>query len=331
MPVLIGIIGFIIFLVLVMLGWLTMGFLRKKRLADKQWVSEISERIGDFGSVKRLRITPLIDWYAAQETLKPEPGVSYLIEADDKKILFDVGLNHKNEHPSPLLQNLNSLGLSLKEVPYIFITHSHLDHTGGMASQRNHTFRISRDEVDLSHMTAFVPAPMHQSTAKVKVIEKPQVLLPGVATEGPISRSLFGGGMIAEQALVLNVSGKGLVIVVGCGHQGLKRILERAEQTFNGPIYGLIGGLHYPVTCSRLKVLGLPAQKFFGTGKFPWQKITKEEVMDSIASLKVRGPGLVSISAHDSCDWSINAFRNAFGNAYQDLKVGLPIVIEGNS
>lgn len=330
MPIVLVIIGVIVFLLLIVLGLLTLGYFRNKKLADRQWVTYIPEKISNFGSVKRLSIMPLIDWYASKEELKKEPGVSYLVQADDNTILLDVGYNRKNEHPSPLLHNMNNLGVNLKDIQYVFISHRHVDHTGGLASQRNRTFRISRDELDMSHVTAFVPTIMQQHTAQVKVIERPQVLMPGVATEGPISRSLFLMGLTKEQALVVNVSGKGLVIVVGCGHQGLKRIIERAEQIFNEPIYGLVGGLHYPVTCSRLVSFGLPVQKIFGTGKLPWQNITKEEVMDSVAFLKTKEPKLVSISAHDSCDWALNAFRKAFGNAYHDLQVGLPIVIEGN-
>jgi 7,8-dihydropterin-6-yl-methyl-4-(beta-D-ribofuranosyl)aminobenzene 5'-phosphate synthase len=324
------IIGVIVFLLLVFLGLLILGYFRNKKLADKQWFTYTPEKINNLGSVKRLRITPLIDCYSSKEELKKEPGVSYLVQADDNTILLDVGYNRKNEDPSPLLYNMNNLGVDFKDIRYIFISHCHLDHTGGFSSQKKRTFKISRDELDMSHVIAFVPTFMRQRTAQVKVIEKPQVLMPGVATEGPINRSIFFGGMTAEQALVINVSGKGLVILVGCGHQGVKRIIERAEQIFNEPIYGLIGGLHYPVTCSRLVSFGLPVQKMFGTGKLPWQRITKEEVMDTITFLKTKEPKLVSISAHDSCDWTLDAFRNAFGSRYQDLQVGLPIVVEGN-
>jgi 7,8-dihydropterin-6-yl-methyl-4-(beta-D-ribofuranosyl)aminobenzene 5'-phosphate synthase len=324
------IIGVIVFILLIMFGLQILRFFRNRKLVDGQWATYNTEKINDWGSVKRLSIMPLIDWYTSKEGLKKEAGVSYLVEPDDNTILLDVGCNHKNEDPSPLLQNMNNLGVNLKDIQYVFISHRHFDHTGGLASQKDHTFRISRRELDMSHITAFVPTLMQQRTAKIKVIERPQVLMHGVATEGPIKRSIFFNGITAEQALVVNVSGKGLVIVVGCGHQGIKRIIERAEQIFNEPIYALVGGLHYPVTCSRMVPFGLPAQKMFGTGKLPWRRITKEEVMDSIAFLKTRALKLVSISAHDSCDWTLNTFRNAFGNIYHDLQVGLPIVIEGN-
>ncbi|MEA2007798.1 MAG: MBL fold metallo-hydrolase, partial [Chloroflexota bacterium] len=62
--------------------------------------------------------------------------------------------------------------------------------------------------------------------------------------------------------------------------------------------------------------------------KWPWTPITREEVEGAIAYLKQRDPQLVSLSAHDSCDWSIEAFRSAFGEAYQDLVVGVEISID---
>ncbi len=42
--------------------------------------------------------------------LKTEPGVSYMICADDTKILLDVGFNKLKEHPSPLLHNILKVG-----------------------------------------------------------------------------------------------------------------------------------------------------------------------------------------------------------------------------
>jgi metal-dependent hydrolase (beta-lactamase superfamily II) len=60
----------------------------------------------------------------------------------------------------------------------------------------------------------------------------------------------------------------------------------------------------------------------------PWRPITRDEVQQAIAYLQRRNPQLVALSPHDSCDWSIEAFRWAFGETYQDVRVGKEIVVE---
>ena len=101
------------------------------------------------------------------------------------------------------------------------------------------------------------------------VTDKPHVLAPGIATEGAIGRSLYFMGLTLEQALAVNVEGKGIFLIVGGGHQGVFRIVERAEQIFDAPIYGFMGGLHYPVTHGRAIVKGRQIHMYIGTGKFP--------------------------------------------------------------
>ena len=97
---------------------------------------------------------------------------------------------------------------------------------------------------------------------------------------------------------------------------------------FDEPLYGLVGGLHYPVTASREVKFGLPLQRIFGTGKWPWDPISRQDVETAIAYLRRRHPQLVAFSPHDSCDWSIEAFRRAFDAAYQDVQVGKEIVVQ---
>ncbi|MEW5959085.1 MAG: hypothetical protein AB1801_15240 [Chloroflexota bacterium] len=48
----------------------------------------------------------------------------------------------------------------------------------------------------------------------------------------------------------------------------------------------------------------------------------------AIAYLQRRQPQLVALSPHDSCDWSLAAFRQTFGEAYQELLVGQEIVVQ---
>jgi len=313
--------------ILVVVGWMAVRFLLGRRRAAQEWAAASYPKLKDIGEVDKLTILPLIDWNTKDANLTGEPGVSYLIRADDNTILFDVGYNVKNEHPSPLLSNMESLGVVLSELDMVVISHNHLDHVGGMGHQQEKSFGLSGQPVDLKLLPAYVPVPLSHPTAQVTVTEKPQALAPGIATIGTIPRQLFFLGWTPEQSLAVNVAGKGIVLIVGCGHSTLQRIVDRAETLFDAPIYGMVGGLHYPATASREKKLGLPVQSIFGTGKWPWKPINREDVRVAIDYLKERNPQLVSLSAHDSCDWSIEAFRSAFGEAYQDLIVGEEIIV----
>jgi len=59
--------------------------------------------------------------------------------------------------------------------------------------------------------------------------ENPTIIGKGVATIGTIPSQLFLFGFTHEQALAVNVEGKGIVLIVGCGHQTLPKILKRAR------------------------------------------------------------------------------------------------------
>lgn len=311
-------------------GGLTIRYHLGRRRADQAWFDYRYPPLQDLGTVKKLAITPLIDWYTSkcgEQPLQGEMGVSYLVQADDISILMDTGFNLHNEHPSPLLRNMESLGVNVSDLDMIFISHAHVDHLGGMSQVRRRSFALSARPSDLKGITAYVPVPLSHATAEIKVMSEPRVIANGVATTGTTPRQLFFLGWTPEQSLAINVEGKGIVLVVGCGHQSLKRIVERAETLFKEPIYGLVGGLHYPVTASRLVRLGLPIQRFIGTGKCPWDPVTAKDVEENISFLQSRNPRLVGLSPHDSCDWSLGAFRQAFGEAYREVLVGEEIEV----
>ncbi len=308
-------------------GGLVARFYLGRRRADQVWANTRYPKLKDVGTVKRLTILPLIDWYTAGEGLIGEPGVSYLVRADDTTILFDVGYNVRGEHPSPLLRNMAALGVEATEIDALVISHAHEDYVGGTSHMMQHTFALSGQPVDLKGIPAYAPVPLSNPTTQVTVVDGPRVIAPGVASIGSIPRQLFFLGWTPEQSLAVNVEGKGIELVIGCGHSTLQRIVDRAEMLFDEPIYGVVGGLHYPVTASREVKFGLPLQRIFGTGKWPWDPISRQDVETAIAYLQRRRPQLVALSPHDSCDWSIEAFRSAFGAAYRDVRVGKEIVV----
>lgn len=62
---------------------------------------------------------------------------TFLVEKDGKTILFDTGLGQPS---SRLLPSLDSLGYSPADIDYVFITHLHGDHIGGLAKDGNAVF-----------------------------------------------------------------------------------------------------------------------------------------------------------------------------------------------
>ena len=219
------------------------------------------------------------------------------------------------------------MGISLDDIDSIVISHNHLDHVGGLKWQKQRSFSFSAQQIDLGKMAVYTPIPMMYPGLDPIYAENPTVIANGVATTGIIPNQDFFLGWIQEQSIAVNIEGKGILLIVGCGHQTLPKILARAEALFEEPIYGIIGGLHYPVTDSPAKILGIKIQKYVGTCKFPWTPITIDEVHKNVNLLKTVNPKVVGLSPHDSCDASIAEFRKAFQNEYKDIIVGEKIVI----
>jgi 7,8-dihydropterin-6-yl-methyl-4-(beta-D-ribofuranosyl)aminobenzene 5'-phosphate synthase len=302
-------------------------FGKDKKRAERHNRKKV-RRLRGLGSTSRLEVLPLIDWRAADEGLKMETGVSYLVRTDGNTILFDTGLNDDDEDPSPLLQNMGRLGVSLSDVDTVFITHNHGDHVGGGKWAEKRTLSVTGRQVPLGDVKVYTPTEMTYPGLKPVYARDPLVIGAGVASTGTIANSLYFWGFTEEQSLAVNVEGKGVVLIVGCGHHTVPRLLERAEALFDEPIYGLVGGLHYPVMGGPIEVYGYAMHKYVGTGKPPWDHITVDELQANIQLLKGLNLKLVALSPHDSSDLSMEAFRDAFPEAYRDLRVGEPIIVE---
>lgn len=301
---------------------LTVRFRRYQQRADEVWDGFQPQPL-DLEPVERLTVTPLIDARTAGGELAGEAGVSYLVEAGDARVLFDLGFNARGETPSPLQRNAAALGADLGAVDAVVISHHHLDHVGGFRAQRAHSFVLPAVRLEEVGAPVYLPEPLQHPTANVQVVETPQRIAPGIATIGPIARALFLMGLTPEQALAVNLAGKGIVLIVGCGHQGVQRIVERAEALFDEPIYGLVGGLHFPVT-------GSAVQRIAGADRPPWQPLTKDDVHEVIRYLQDKGLKRVALSPHDSCDWTLSAFQETWGPDFDIVTVGQRIEFPGN-
>jgi 7,8-dihydropterin-6-yl-methyl-4-(beta-D-ribofuranosyl)aminobenzene 5'-phosphate synthase len=326
--ILYGILGVLV-VILVVFAVKVVQVERGRDSVQNEIKSKSFSKLSAFDSVKKLSILPLVDYYGEGKDIRTEPGVSYLIKADDTVILMDTGYNEKKEHPSPLIANMEKLGVRPEDIGMIFITHLHLDHLGGYDEYSDHTFSLSRGPVKLKPVTVYAPAEVSPSKwnpgPKSEVIKEPRVLRPGIASIGSIPRYLFLMGYTEEQSLAINVKGKGIVLIIGCGHQTIERIVERARMIFREPIYAVIGGLHFPVNGGRIFVGPVNMQWLVGSDTPPWKGLGEDDVRKGIEALKAVNPAVVSLSPHDSSDWSLEQFRKSFGNKFVELKAGKEI------
>ncbi len=262
--------------------------------------------------------------HKAEQGFLHSPGVSYLINTDQGALLFDVGYGPEN---SVLASNAKHMHFTMDQVDGVVISHLHPDHMGGVKAARENQVILPQELEPPAGMTCFLPAKSRANGFKVKLVEAPGMLSAGVASTGPLARSLFLMGWTEEQAIVARIKDKGLVIFTGCGHPTIETIIRMVRKLSDEPIYAVGGGLHFPVTDSPFQKAGVKVQMILGTGKPPWQKITVEDLEQTIAFLNEVKPKHVFLSAHDTCDYSIDRFKNDLSAETTVLRAGATYTI----
>lgn len=246
-----------------------------------------------------------------------DAGVSYLFKSNLGSLLFDVGFG--DERPA-FPHNVKKLNFDVNSVDAVAISHLHLDHMGGMEANRKKMVRIPG--MKSNGKICYVPDNATSEQAKCKVVDSPTVLDAGIATTGPLGRSLFFFGLTEEQALIANVKGKGLVVITGCGHPTIELILKMTKKLSDIPVYAVGGGLHFPVTDGRGNRIGIKFQTIMGTGKPPWKKITRDDMNSTIETLNRIKPERILLSGHDSCDFALEEMVKRLNSDTDILKAG---------
>lgn len=194
-------------------------------------------------------------------------GFSCLIELNMEKILFDTGWDG-----NILLRNLKRLGVRSEEINRVVLSHMHWDHIGGLSSLR-------------MGMKLYVPQSFSKrfkeeltSRFEVYEVKKAQQICEGVWTTGELGRG------IKEQSLALE-TGRGLVIVVGCAHPGVRRIFSAASRL--GEIRGVIGGMHDFKDYTVLRGLELIVPSHCTVNKKRIAKLFPEAYLEGKAGLQI--------------------------------------------
>lgn len=249
-----------------------------------------------------------------------DAGVSYLFKSNLGSLLFDVGFGP--DRPA-FGHNAEKLGLDVSQIDGIAISHLHPDHMGGIAATRKKQVIVPGAKPGQSELRpCFLPDKASSPHFSSRLLNAPGLLTAGIASTGPLARSLFFFGLTQEQALVAKVKGKGLVVFTGCGHPTVEVIMDMVSKMSNEPVYAFGGGLHFPITNGRGNRAGIKVQMIIGTGKPPWQRITEKDMDQTIETLNRIGPEKILLSAHDSCDEAIKIMEEKLNCGVQLLRAG---------
>jgi hypothetical protein len=84
--------------------------------ADREWPAQVEAGLSGLGEVDEVSIVPLVERLVPEGSgLHGEPGVSYLVSAGGRRVLFDSGLSG-GKPESALVHNARVLGVSLTDL-----------------------------------------------------------------------------------------------------------------------------------------------------------------------------------------------------------------------
>jgi 7,8-dihydropterin-6-yl-methyl-4-(beta-D-ribofuranosyl)aminobenzene 5'-phosphate synthase len=213
------------------------------------------------------------------DALVAEHGLALLVTVTKgghaHRILFDTGASADG-----VVENMRRLDVDPSGVEAIVCSHGHFDHTAGLAGllrvlgptgmpvlvhphfwRRRRVILPGREPIELPTTS---DRALREAGYEIVEDAAPSFLLDGsVLITGEVPRVTgYEPGfpiqqawldrqwqpdplVLDDQALLLNVAGKGLIVITGCGHAGVVNISRYATRLTGGlPLHALIGGFH---------------------------------------------------------------------------------------
>jgi 7,8-dihydropterin-6-yl-methyl-4-(beta-D-ribofuranosyl)aminobenzene 5'-phosphate synthase len=212
----------------------------------------------------KAQITVLYDAFGQTSEMQKDWGYAALVEYGGKRILFDTGNN-----PDILAHNAEAKGIDLAKLDFVVMSHRHGDHMGGLS----YVLRVNPKVIIYAPKEGFgvfgadLPSTFYRKDPTLPPEQRyyegspPEIMRFGSAWPGANFRLVDKNTDIAPDVhLITMVSDKpgtlelrelslaistpdGLVIVVGCSHPGIDKIVESAA-VINPRIHLVAGGFH---------------------------------------------------------------------------------------
>ncbi|MGB7458879.1 MAG: MBL fold metallo-hydrolase [Pseudolabrys sp.] len=219
------------------------------------------------GSTPENRITILYDAFGKDASMRKDWGFSALVEIAGKRILFDTGDNR-----DIFAANVKAKNVDLTNLDFVVLSHRHGDHMAGLAHvlSVNPKVKIYAPKEGFGIFGSSLPSSFYRKAealppdmryfdgkppevmtfgsawqgANFELIDKTTEIVPGITLIALVSDAP-GTRELKELSLAVNTP-DGLVLVVGCSHPGIDKIVEAAA-TINPKIHLIAGGFHLVV------------------------------------------------------------------------------------
>jgi 7,8-dihydropterin-6-yl-methyl-4-(beta-D-ribofuranosyl)aminobenzene 5'-phosphate synthase len=239
------------------------------------------------GHSDMVTLTIMYDNYKHDKSLRAEWGFSCLIQGTEQTVLFDTGGDAK-----VLESNFNKLNIDPNTIDTVVISHMHWDHINGLewlVAENNHL------KIFLPDSAADEKVRELQSKAEsVTLVSQMQCICSGVFSTGTLQQN------VPEQSLCLETP-EGIVVITGCSHPGIVRILKKAKELSGEEIYLAFGGFH------------LGGQ-------------SREQIDNIIKEIKELGVKKIG-PTHCTGDTAIAMFKEAWGQNFVSMGVGKQLSI----
>jgi 7,8-dihydropterin-6-yl-methyl-4-(beta-D-ribofuranosyl)aminobenzene 5'-phosphate synthase len=244
-------------------------------------------KIQDASTTNMLTIKIVFDNYKHDERLKTSWGFSCFVTGKEKNILFDTG-----GEPDVLLANMKKMNIDPRNIDIIVLSHEHWDHTGSLEQllKENNNVSVYMLESFPSNLKSIVKS----AGAKLLLVgAKPEQICRDVLSTGSM------GFLVKEQALIIKTK-RGAVVITGCAHPGITKVVEKAKDVANAEIRLVLGGFHM--------------------ASASWEKI--HSVIENFKNNRVQKVA----PCHCSGDETRRLFKESFGNDF--VVVGAGSVLE---
>lgn len=216
---------------------------------------------------QKAQITILYDAFGKPSAMEKDWGFAAFIEYAGKRILFDTG-----DAPGILAKNAKAKGVDLSKLDFVVMSHRHGDHMGGMAYllSINPTVKIYAPKENFGVYGFSLPSSFYRKDESLPPEQRyydgapPQVMKFGSAWPGAnfeltektteIAPGFHLLALVSDRPTTLEMrelslaidTPEGIVLVVGCAHPGIDKIVEIAA-SINKRIHFIAGGFHLVV------------------------------------------------------------------------------------